>query len=330
MSKVNKLVERAAFTLVELLVVIAIIGTLVGLLLPAVQTARESARRSSCTNNLKQIGLGLHQHHDAFKRLPPSAIKSGYDPLNRNRAGWGWTLAILPYLEQQPLYDQIYTISAPTNMNAAKKDLARVPINTLLCPSCNVVPAATEAAYGSHGLGKSNYLGNGGPICAYSGSADQQKTVSLGALTRVAGLEFKHVTDGLTKTFMVGEAGGTPATAADAAKVPGLWTGVSGADQTQQEVVRWTYQKLNSGQLAPGNPRAFGSFHPGGANFVMCDGAVRFIDDFIEFNNTGISSALSAGTDATNTSYITAAHSASRGVFQKLSARADGNAIEGP
>ena len=318
---------RAGFTLVELLVVIAIIGTLVGLLLPAVQTARESARRSSCTNNLKQIGLGLHQHHDAFKRLPPSAIKSGYDPLNRNRAGWGWTLAILPYLEQQPLYDQIYTISTPTGMNTAKKDLARVPINTLRCPSCNVATTDVEAAYG--GTGKSNYLGNGGPICAFSGSADQQKTVSLGALTRVTGLEFKHVTDGLTKTFMVGEAGGTPATAADAPKMPGLWTGVSGPDLTQQEVVRWTYQKLNSGQLS-GNPRAFGSFHPGGANFVMCDGAVRFIEDFIEFNNTGISSALSAGTDATNTSYITAAHSASRGVFQKLSARADGNAIEGP
>jgi len=320
---------RDGFTLVELLVVIAIIGTLVGLLLPAVQTARESARRSSCTNNLKQIGLALHGHHDAFKRLPPSAVKSGFDPLNRNRSNWGWTLAVLPYLEQQPLYDQIYTISAPINMNTAKKDLARVPINTLLCPSCNVAPPGTEAAYGSHGLGKSNYLGNGGPICAYSGSADQQKTVSLGAMTRVTGLEFKTVTDGLSKTFLVGEAGGTPATAADAPKVPGLWTGVSGADQTQQEVVRWTYQKLNSGLLS-GNPRAFGSFHPGGANFVMCDGAVRFVDDFIEFNNTGITNAISAATDSTNTSSVTAAHAAGRGIFQKLSSRADGNSIEGP
>ena len=180
------------FTLVELLVVIAIIGTLIGLLLPAVQAARESARRSSCTNNLKQLGLALHQHHDAFNRLPPSCVKAGYDPLNLNRNSWGWTLAILPFIEQQPLYDAVYKVSAPTNLNAALRDLVLQPISTLACPSCRVSSDAVKDAHAGGVGSKSNYLGNGGPLCSWSGSADQQKAVALGTMTLITGLEFKN------------------------------------------------------------------------------------------------------------------------------------------
>src|SRR5947208_1284614 len=99
---------RSGFTLIELLVVIAIIGVLIALLLPAVQQAREAARRVQCTNNLKQIGLGLHTYQAAVGAFPPGWI-SRPDPLTGDNAGpgWGWASMILPQLEQKPVFDAI-------------------------------------------------------------------------------------------------------------------------------------------------------------------------------------------------------------------------------
>ena len=91
------------FTLVELLVVIAIIGTLVGLLLPAVQAAREAARQSQCRNNLKQVALGLQNFHDARSILPASALRADVD--SKGRSYWGWTMFVLPFIDEKSLYD---------------------------------------------------------------------------------------------------------------------------------------------------------------------------------------------------------------------------------
>jgi prepilin-type N-terminal cleavage/methylation domain-containing protein len=108
--------SQSGFTLVELLVVIAIIGVLVGLLLPAVQAAREAARRMSCSNNFKQIGLGVHDYHDAFKQLPQHKTGTGKDPAtgawwdgsnNTNQGQLSWLVPILPFIEQQPLWEKI-------------------------------------------------------------------------------------------------------------------------------------------------------------------------------------------------------------------------------
>src|SRR5437773_558439 len=108
---------RRAFTLVELLVVIAIIGVLVALLLPAVQSARESARRMSCMNNLKQIGLALHNHHDAFGTFPPGGVTNG--TCCGTQSGATWTIYILPFIEQQMLYDKYdFTQTNESSANA--------------------------------------------------------------------------------------------------------------------------------------------------------------------------------------------------------------------
>ena len=99
--------RRRGFTLVELLVVIAIIGILVALLLPAVQSAREAARRAQCSNNLKQMGLAMHNHHDTYKELPGAFWYKGADVGWSWKSAWSWNAQIMPFMEQSALYDQL-------------------------------------------------------------------------------------------------------------------------------------------------------------------------------------------------------------------------------
>jgi prepilin-type N-terminal cleavage/methylation domain-containing protein len=122
--------RRSGFTLVELLVVIAIIGVLVALLLPAVQAAREAARRSQCSNNLKQIALSVHNFHDTHNTVPPSVA---FTPGGGFGMGWGWLTYSLPYIEQQPLYDKIrFTTSVCC---VSMKPVHEAHIKTFTCPS---------------------------------------------------------------------------------------------------------------------------------------------------------------------------------------------------
>jgi len=139
---------RGGFTLVELLVVIAIIGVLIALLLPAVQAARESARRISCTNNLKQIGLGLLEYVSAKQTFPPAQTVFSATPMNKStNPAWAWSFLILPYMDQQTVYDMIRsanpassTLSGPNNQNyylspVSGKNGCSTVIPTYLCPS---------------------------------------------------------------------------------------------------------------------------------------------------------------------------------------------------
>ncbi|MCA9176550.1 MAG: DUF1559 domain-containing protein [Planctomycetales bacterium] len=170
-------VRRQAFTLVELLVVIAIIGVLVALLLPAVQAAREAARRMSCSNNLKQLALSCHNYHDTFKKLPWNNDLGNSVAPGQPNARWrqlSWIVAVLPYMEQEPLYNRIQDECAAmatgtqNTLNALSSPTRNAIIESLICPSNNQDPIRqSRSGYrhtGTIDSASTDYSGNLGHI----------------------------------------------------------------------------------------------------------------------------------------------------------------------
>ena len=153
--------RRWAFTLIELLVVIAIIAVLIGLLLPAVQKVREAANRMTCSNNVKQIGLGLHGYHRTYGHLPPAWVGQSYLP------GWGWPSFLLPYLEQENLYKEMNVANGPfgapgaryTDASSVPGQLTQTKLKVYRCPSDTGPDLNPDR--GNHAM--SNYRGVAGP-----------------------------------------------------------------------------------------------------------------------------------------------------------------------
>lgn len=325
---------RAGFTLIELLVVIAIIGVLVGLLLPAVQQAREAARRSACGNKIKQIALACHNFADVYvEKFPAACVYAS----NSNNAGHGWQIKLLPFLEQTSLYDALQ--AQPTvnwmrdgTTNNAKTAFSTIdqPNDAFLCPSDGEAftnPLATQevfkASWGGVPGSSSNYLGNGGPIQTWgdeSGNPDFANAVklSLGGIRKIKPLAFKEITDGLSNTLLFGEASGVPATVGEEAKMRGLWVGPNHRINHHREVIRFSGQKLKSG-----TQDGFNSFHPGVVGFAKCDGSTTFLSETIEHNRN--TSKRNANQPNNFTTWFAYESNPSRGLFQKLSHRSDGN-----
>ena len=198
--------RRRGFTLVELLVVIAIIGILVALLLPAVQAAREAARRTQCSNQLKQIGLAAHNHHDTKSTFPSGGLHwsnprnfvgggtSGI-PCGPDSQNWGWAYQILPFLELNSLYDE------PNSST-----VAGTPVKAYCCPSLR---KPTIFPYNQAGFNEPrammDYIGNGGSWGLWAGFT--ASTNALDAALRPSGLaaDFSLITDGTAHTLLVGE-----------------------------------------------------------------------------------------------------------------------------
>lgn len=209
--------KRLGFTLVELLVVIAIIGILIALLLPAVQAAREAARRSQCSNNLKQLALAVHNYADTFKAFPPKKMGTtvGTDQTRNGNYGSGW-MRLLPFFEQQALYDQwsspqtlpsgTWTAFGPVPWGSTAGDIYEIydaQVTTLLCPS-----DGNGFNKGATAYGRNNYVFScGDSVDASNGTyGNNQGTNPRGMFNNIDGrISFANVVDGTTNTVMLSE-----------------------------------------------------------------------------------------------------------------------------
>ena len=207
--------RSAGFTLVELLVVIAIIGILIALLLPAVQAAREAARRSQCTNNLKQLALAVHNYADTYKAFPPKKMGTRVSTGNcnnwNNNYGSGW-MRLLPFYEQQALYDQwsspqgTWPAFGPCPWGPGQGDdytIYDAQVATLLCPSDGNAPNKDATAYG-----RNNYMFSCGDSVDASNTTygNNEGTNPRGVFNNISGrISFAHITDGTSNTIMLSE-----------------------------------------------------------------------------------------------------------------------------
>jgi len=342
---------RSAFTLVELLVVIAIIGILVALLLPAIQAAREAARRTSCSNNLKNLGLAALTHHDAMKHFPVSNGVPYFTESPFPQTGAGWILNMLPQLEEQPLYDQFKAGGAfegrlrplafdktaiglgiaSTKDNISCPQLLQTQLQILNCPSdssseklrtdqpreevnamvavTNYKGVADDTYLGHEKFGANVYHNDASkypsgmydePPPAFAGARDCHNNVRCRGIffrqSHQRPVKISSVIDGTSKTFMIGEDLPDYNNHSAAFYANGDWCScnipLNNLINEQPETLNldfwWEQQN-------------FRSRHPGGAQFCLADGSVRFVSESIS-NDTYRTACTRNGNETTNES----------------------------
>lgn len=340
--------QNKGFTLIELLVVIAIIAVLIALLLPAVQQAREAARRSQCKNNLKQIGLALHNYHGTHRIFPMGTAARRETTMTRGRVianyeSWGWAASILPFIDEAPLFQNLKINDRTLNEvlvligdNPTALNAAFPPLSSYQCPS------DTTGPYLKNGMVR-NHFGNGlsgistawkPPTLNYPGSTGEPagdvraprnitQRPTHGIFGNTSTVRIRDVTDGTSNTFMAGER--------EERCGAGSWIGARNPDGNGRHgndyALARVRQVLNDPSNA-GNDRCtdgFSSKHVGGAQFLFVDGSVHFISENIDFDLQGIPERNGQGVnwpaDAINPPYL--------GLYQRLGMRDDGLQVTG-
>ncbi|MEZ6135688.1 MAG: DUF1559 domain-containing protein [Pirellulaceae bacterium] len=289
--------RRRGFTLVELLVVIAIIGILVGLLLPAVQAAREAARRMSCSNNVKQQVLGMHNYEGVHKKLP----------FGWNMHGTLWSAMLLPYIEQDNLYKTLeFSESRNWATNGTPNEFAAGQlIAAYRCPSL-IVEEHVDSNEGIPGRSPVSYRANGGSeVTSDDASSTLAGTKSFedirlnGLFFACSKVRFGDITDGQSNTVMIAEAQTAPAFIKDGQAMDFWAIGSPQADPCQctgsnngtefSEAVCSFYMQMNLRIKDPGASGRLmelsaGSYHTGGAMFGLADGSVHFLSESIDLS----------------------------------------------
>jgi prepilin-type N-terminal cleavage/methylation domain-containing protein len=303
---------RTGFTLVELLVVIAIIGTLVGLLLPAVQSAREAARRNACGNNMRQQGVAFHNLLDARKYFPAACYSTASANTttfptppkgNTSRTEHSWRVLVMPYMEDQIAvqgYDFTKNWYATENLPIAQREMPvyRCPssqqqVGVTSLPASPDSDSARPATTAAAPLGRADYecmTGVKRNILSPDPYTPSGRTESLGALDKDKVTEPSKITDGLSKTFMLVECAGRPSVYMTTTVVTGTTNQCTGwadnlgpfkldaikPDGTKGAAVNTavTMNATNDGECY--------SFHAGGINAVLCDGATRYVADSVD------------------------------------------------
>ncbi|MBA4031444.1 MAG: prepilin-type cleavage/methylation domain-containing protein [Planctomyces sp.] len=293
--------RRTGFTLIELLVVIAIIAVLIALLLPAVQQAREAARRTQCRNNLKQLGLAMHNYHDVAGTLPIGVMRAGAN-LTITVSGYTWFRRILPHIDQAAIYNA-YDQNANYYSTDPNRTLSQTPIPMLRCPSDTLAAFFTS-------IPQYNYLVNVGNTNIGKGNVNGA-TYSAGPFdftdTREGkAIPFAKISDGLSNTLMMGE----------------IRVGTASPDY--RGLVQYGMNASLTGNLPPNTPIAdlvpsgqcvstvdhpcaigsntgythqlsMRSRHTGGAHALLCDGSVKFLSDNADTNVVRSLSTISGG-----------------------------------
>jgi prepilin-type N-terminal cleavage/methylation domain-containing protein/prepilin-type processing-associated H-X9-DG protein len=291
--------RRGGLTLIELLVVIAIIAVLIGLLVPAVQKVREAASRMQCSNNLKQLGLALHNYHDAHREFPPAFVNKGPYGTSGFSFTHGWAAFVLPFVEQETLY-KLYRWDFPVYAVENQPVVSR-HLKIFQCPSTaeqdRYMTFGPFAVFGTKGacgdytvtLGVDARLAQLGwvdQVGDYRGALTHTPTPALTASLNPTPTRFADIMDGTSNTILLAEDAGRPRrwlagrSGQDQALEGGPWNHFKGGIVLQGKTADGT-ANLGTCPINCTNNGEVYSFHTGGANVVFADGHVHFLRESI-------------------------------------------------